>query len=50
MALLQEPEDLSEEDKELQENLLLLVERTKDVDAQVAKMAIQAIADEIRYV
>ena len=45
---MQEPEELSEEDQQLKENLELLVERARDVEAGVQKLAIQSIANEIR--
>lgn len=44
----EEEEELSEEDKELKENLDMLVERVQDGNAKVAKQAIEAIAIEIR--
>jgi len=46
---LQEEEELSEEDQQLKDNLDLLVERVKDVEPGVQKLALQAIASEIRY-
>lgn len=42
-------EDISEEDKALKENLELLVTRAKDVDRNLAKIALEAIGTEIRY-
>ena len=45
-----EEEELSEEDKALKENLEMLVARAKDVDRGVAKVAIEAIGTEIRWV
>lgn len=44
-----EEEDISEEDKALKENLELLVTRAKDVDRNLAKVALDAIGKEIRY-
>ena len=41
-------EDLSEEDRELKENLELLVTRAKDKKQEIAKAALEAIASEIR--
>jgi 26S proteasome regulatory subunit N1 len=46
--LQEEEEDLSEEDQQLKDNLELMVERARDPEAGVAKMAIQSIAEEIR--
>ena len=46
---MQEEEELSEEDQQLKDNLDLLVERVKDVEPGVQKLALQAIASEIRY-
>lgn len=46
--IVQEPEELSEEDQQLKENLDLLVERAKDSSPGVQKLAIQSIANEIR--
>ena len=45
---LQEDEELSEEDQQLKENLDMMVERACDKDHGVAKMAVNAIAEEIR--
>lgn len=45
---LQKEEELSEEDKQVQENLELMVERVKDVDVTIQKIATAAIAAEIR--
>ena len=44
----EEEEDLSEEDRELKENLELLVTRAQDKKLEIAKAALQAIASEIR--
>lgn len=43
-----EEEDLSEEDREIKENLELLVIRAQDKKLEIAKAALQAIANEIR--
>jgi len=45
---LAQEDELSEEDQQLKDNLELLVERAKDAEWGVAKMAIQAIATEIK--
>lgn len=43
-----EEEDLSEEDREIKDNLELLVIRAQDKKLEIAKAALQAIANEIR--
>jgi hypothetical protein len=45
---MQDQEDLSEEDIQLRDKLLLLVERIKDVEPEVQRMAIDALATEIK--
>ena len=45
---MQEPEELSQEDQQLKDNLDLLIERSRDPDPGVQKLAIQSIANEIR--
>lgn len=47
---MQKEEELSEEDQQLKENLELMVERVKDVEPGVQKMAIAAVAAEIKCV
>lgn len=43
-----EEEEISEEDKQLKENLELMVERAQDADPAVQKLAIESISKEIR--
>jgi hypothetical protein len=48
-AMQADEEDVSDEDLQLKENLELMVARTQDTEEGVQKMAIQAIANEIRH-
>lgn len=47
---IEEEEELSEEDRELKENLDMLVTRAQDANEELAKTALIAIGQEIRCV